>query len=479
MNEESNFISKFIMPQVEVPTFQNKDFNIVNYGAVSNGLVMNTDFIAKAIEECYLAGGGRVVIPRGLWLTGPIHLKSNINLHVEDGAVVRFSPNYDDYPLIISNFEGYETIRCTSPIMGRNLENVAITGSGVFDGSGEVWRAVKKTKVGEKQWNELIKSGVVVGAGEDIHWWPTKMAFEGSEYSKKMGGKCKDLDAGKVYKEFFRPVLMSLVNCKKVLIDGPTFQNSAAWNLHPRLCEHITIKNIKVRNSWFSQNGDGIDIDSCKCVNISNSIFDVGDDAVCIKSGKNEEGRLIGKPTEFVSIKDCTVYHGHGGVVIGSEMSGGVRNIEVLRCTFIGTDVGLRFKSCRGRGGVVEDIYIEDINMFSVENEAITFSTDYFLDFKTVQESTPEDIPEFENFYIQNVNCVGADMGLYIVGLQEMPIRNIYLKDILIKSRKGVKIEFGHNISLDNVKVICQDNTELIFNSTEINGSVSKCESLF
>jgi polygalacturonase len=438
---------------LEIPSFPEREVKITEFGAVPNGIYNNTEAINTAISECFKKGGGKVIIPRGLWLTGPIHLKSNVNLFVEEGALVTFSKDYNDYPLILSNYEGYETVRCTSPIMGWNLENIAITGSGIFDGSGDAWRPVKKFKMTEKQWNKLIEAGGIVEEGKEEVWWPTIKAYEGKEYDKKMGGKCTNIEKCQPYKEFFRPVLMSLVNCKRVLLDGPTFQNSPAWCLHPRLCENMIIKNIKVRNSWFSQNGDGIDIESCKYVILSHSTFDVGDDAICIKSGKNEEGRKLGVPSEIISIRNCTVYHGHGGVVIGSEMSGGVKNVEVGNCTFIGTDTGLRFKSCRGRGGVVEDIIIDGIDMMDIANEAITFSTSYNIHTKTLEESTVEDIPEFKNFYIKNVNCVGAGVGIHLSGLPEMPVRNVYFENISMKAKIEMKCENTENISMENVEI--------------------------
>jgi polygalacturonase len=446
--------NKFQMPEIETTNFPQRELNIKDFGAVGNGQHNDTEAINKAIESCCEAGGGTVVIPRGIYLTGPIHMRSHINLRVEQGAIITFSKNYLDYPLIVTNYEGYESVRCTSPIMGRNLENVAITGDGIFDGSGEVWRPVKKFKTTEKQWNEIIKSGGMIEEGKEEIWWPTEKAYEGKEFDKRMGGKCKSVEVCESFREFFRPVLLSFVNCTKVLLDGPTFQNSPAWCLHPRLCENVIIKNIKVRNSWFSQNGDGIDIESCKYVSLSHSTFDVGDDAICIKSGKNKEGRILGKPSEYISIKDCTVYHGHGGVVIGSEMSGGVYNIEVARCTFIGTDTGLRFKSCRGRGGAVKDIFIDGIDMKDIGEEAITFSTSYNIHTKSLVDSTPEDIPEFKDFYIKNVNCIGAKIGIHLSGLPEMYISNIHFNNIAMKVEKAIFKENTKDIFMDDVEIV-------------------------
>ena len=347
----------FKMQALTVPKFPNKSFNITEFGAVGDGQTLNTEAFAKAIEKCSNSGGGRVIVPAGIWLTGPIHFKNNINLHLEIGAHIQFTKNYNDYPLIESNWEGVNQYRCTSPIMGRNLTNIAITGNGIIDGAGEVWRLVKKSKLTEAQWKDQKKSGGVVDQKGDT-WWPTKEAMEYLDFAASLKNENRTLsieDAEK-YKVFFRPVLLNFVECKNVWLDGVTFQNSPAWNLHPLLCENVIVSNLNVRNPWYSQNGDGIDLESCKNAFIFNCKFDVGDDAMCMKSGKDAEGRERGRPTENVVIQDCIVYHGHGGFTIGSEMSGGVRNIKIDNCNFIGTDIGLRFKSNRSRGGVVENI---------------------------------------------------------------------------------------------------------------------------
>ena len=211
------------------------------------------------------------------------------------------------------------------------------------------WRPVKRFKMTDKQWRELTASGGVVDSDGEI-WWPNVEAMEGAEKLRQLMVKKAPLTEYDAVRVYLRPRLMNLINCRVVLIDGPTFQNSPMWNLHPILCEDITLRNITVRNPWYSQNGDGLDLESCRNAVVENSVFDVGDDAICLKSGKDEIGRKIGVPTENVVIRDCRVYHGHGGFVIGSEMSGGVRNIWVTGCQFIGTDVGLRFKKHSGTG---------------------------------------------------------------------------------------------------------------------------------
>jgi polygalacturonase len=368
---------EFDMLKVIEPDFPAYEVNIVDFGAKGDGLTDNTQSFADAIAQASSKGGGKVIVPRGIWLTGPITLKSNINLHVQDGALIQFDDDLDKYPLVETSFEGRETYRCTSPMNGKDLVNVAITGSGIIDGNGDAWRPVKSSKLTAAAWKKLVKSGGVLSDDEKT-WYPSEESKQGAVGTGNFN--VPDLDSREAHekvKDFLRPVMVSLINCNKVLLDGPTFQNSPAWNIHPLMCENVILRNLIIRNPWYSQNGDGLDLESCKNVLIYNNSFDVGDDAICIKSGKNEDGLKRGMPTENVIIKNNTVYHGHGGFVVGSEMSGGVRNMHVSQCTFIGTDCGLRFKSTRGRGGVVEDIYISDIDMINIQAEAIRFNLFY------------------------------------------------------------------------------------------------------
>lgn len=459
----------FNMPEVQAPVFPDKDFVITEYGAIGDGVHMNTVSIARAIDDCASKGGGKVVIPAGVWLTGPITLRNNVNLHVQKGALVVFSKNFDDYPLILTNFEGLRTLRCTSPINGINLENIAITGTGIFDGSGDAWRPVKRNKMTENQWMELVNSGGVVDK-DSMTWWPTKQALEGEQLFKRHGGKISDVEEFKPYKAFARPNLLSLVSCKKVLLDGPTFQNSPAWCLHPLMCEHVTVRNVNVRNPWYAQNGDGLDLESCKNAVIYNSIFDVGDDAICMKSGKDEEGRTRAKSCENVKIFGCTVYHGHGGFVVGSEMSGDIRNIHVSDCTFIATDVGLRFKSCRGRGGVVEKIYIDNIRMRDILGEGIILTTYYGSSEATLKEDqellVTEETPEFRNIHIKDIVCIDVNKAINIDGLPELPISNISFDNLCITSNKGIKCSEIKDVKFNKIRIRTKESPIFSFNNS-------------
>jgi polygalacturonase len=490
-------VQGFKMPVVAEPNIPDKTVYITDFGAVNDGQTLNTKAIADAIDEVSREGGGKVVIPRGLWLTGPIILKSNINIYAEEGALVIFSSDKKLYPLIETSFEGDNTVRCTSPIYGRDLENIAFTGKGIFDGTGEAWRPVKKEKLTESQWKALVKSGGIVGDGGKI-WYPSESYLEGQKMSgMNVPAQLTKLEDFEKIKDFLRPVMVSLVNCKKVLFDGPVFQNSPAWCLHPLMCEDLTFRNITVRNPWYSQNGDGLDIESCRNVLLYDSSFDVGDDAICLKSGKDAAGRERGRPAENMVIRSCIVYHGHGGVTIGSEMSGGVRNVYVSGCTFIGTDVGLRFKSNRGRGGVVENIFFSDINMINIPTQAISFNLYYGglsasemiaegnNDAATDQEVPPvnEETPVFRNISIKNLTCKGALQAVFLQGLPEKNLENIILENIDIEADNGMECKDASGISIKGMRLITKnfpalkiyDSQNVDIEKFEIPGSQNPC----
>ncbi|MBD0299329.1 MAG: glycoside hydrolase family 28 protein, partial [Nitrososphaera sp.] len=425
------------LPIVQATSFKKDSFNILRYGAKADGITLNTKSITDAIEACTKKGGGIVVVPAGVWLTGPLVLKSNVNLHLQKNALLQFTDDFDQYPLVETNWEGLVQMRNQSPLSATGAINIAITGFGIIDGAGDAWRMVKKDKLTESQWKKLVASGGVLSEDQKT-WYPSKSSYEGSKLTNPgQVSPEKTPEFYKSIKDFLRPNLLVITNCNKVLLEGVTFQNSPAWCLHPLMSENITVRNVYAKNPWYAQNGDGIDLESCKNVLIENSTFDVGDDGICIKSGRDEEGRKRGMPTQDVIIRNCIVYHAHGGFVVGSEMSGGAKNIWVNDCTFIGTDIGLRFKTTRGRGGVVENIYINNIGMKDIAGEAILFDMYYAaqdpvalagekreppkVELKPVTEETPQ----FQNIYINNVVASGAEKAIFVRGLPEMSIKNI------------------------------------------------------
>jgi len=487
VNEEAIYEGiEFTMPKVKTTSFPNYEVSITSFGGVGNGIVKNTDAFVKAINDVTSKNGGKVIVPRGIWLTGPITLKSNVNLHLEAGALIIFSKDFDDYPIIKTSFEGLNTARCISPINANNVENIAITGSGIIDGSGDAWRPVKISKMTDIQWKTLVKSGGVLSK-DGKTWFPSEGSKKG--YDSSTNFNVPDLIGNEELtsvKDFLRPVMVSIMNSKRVLLDGPTFQNSPAWNIHPLMCEDVIIRNINVRNPWYSQNGDGLDLESCKNALVYNNTFDVGDDAICFKSGKDKDGRDRGMPTENVIVKNNIVYHAHGGFVIGSEMSGGVRNVHVSNCTFIGTDIGLRFKSTRGRGGIVENIYISNIDMVHIPAEAIRFNLYYSgkapvldegetSDTKIQEEKlveVNEETPSFRNIFMKNIHVSDSETAAFFMGLPEMNLKNISIENSVFETKKGITLIDSDGITLKNVKIKASNDFALTtYNSKNIKTS--------
>ena len=455
----------FSMSKVEVPVFKNNTVSVSDFGGKGDGITLNTNAFSLAIDALSKKGGGKLVVSAGVWFTGPIVLKSNINLHLEKGALILFSPDFNLYPLVNTSFEGLNTKRCQSPISARNAENVAITGEGSINGSGEAWRPLKKAKVTDTYWKKTLKSGGVLK--DPGYWFPSAGSLKGESLSDMNVPKEKLTDAEWLeIKDFLRPVMISFVECKNVLLKGILFENSPSWNIHPLLCTNLIIDNITVRNPAYAQNGDGTDVESCKNVLIVNSSYDVGDDAICIKSGKDEEGRKRAIPTENVIVDNCKVFKAHGGFVVGSEMSGGVRNISVKNCQFLGTDVGLRFKSNRGRGGLVENIYISNIYMFDIVTDSFLF--DLYYGGKSASESLDDgdetpvvaqippvtaETPSFKNIYVRNIVSRNARRAMFFNGLPEMNISNINVENAIITSQYGAMICESNGVKFKNIHI--------------------------
>lgn len=445
------------LPEVKQTSFKKDSFNIVKYGAVSGGTVLNTESISKTIKACNANGGGVVVVPFGIWLTGPLEVKSNVNLYVQKGAMLLFTDDKTKYEIVAGSYEGRSSARNQSPIWAKNAENIAITGGGVIDGNGDVWRGLTRSAVTESFWNARVKSGGVIST-DGKKWYPSEQFKVASESRKSMlleDGK--SLSDYADMKDFLRPNLLVFTQCKRILLEGVTFQNSGAWNLHPLMSEDLIIRNVTVKNPDYSHNGDGLDIESCKNFIVENCVFDVGDDAICIKSGKDEEGRKRGIPTQNGIIRNNLVYKGHGGVVVGSEMSGGTKNIFIENCLFVGTDKGLRFKSARGRGGVVEKIYARNIQMRNIEQEAIFFDMHYAVTFATdgvrkVDTVFGEGTPVFRDMEFENIVCNGAKKGIFVRGLPEAAIQNIRIKNTTLVTDIGAELILADGMVLEQVK---------------------------
>lgn len=469
----------FEMPKVQAPVFPKNQVSLLDVGGKPDGITLNTEAFERAMKSLSDRGGGTLIVPKGIWFTGPIVFRSNINMHLEKGALILFSPDFKLYPLVETIFEGLDTRRCQSPISGRNLQNVAITGQGSIDGSGDAWRPLKKEKVTERMWKQKVASGGVVRSGN--YWFPTAASLKGHEMSD-MNVPRKDMTETQwlEIKDFLRPVMISFIECKNVLLEGVLFENSPAWNIHPLMCENVIIDGIYVKNPSYSQNGDGLDLESCVNSIVVNSTFDVGDDAICIKSGKDEDGRRRGRPTVNLIVDNCKVFHGHGGFIVGSEMSGGVRNVSVRNCQFLGTDVGLRFKSNRGRGGVVENIYISDIYMFNIATDSFLF--DLYYGGKSASESLADgdvtpvaetippvtvETPVFRNIFVKDIVSRNARRAMFFNGLPEMKIENIQVENAFITAEFGAELSNSNNVKFKNVHVEPENGAALILKDVE------------
>jgi len=411
----------FGMPAVKRPGFAKRTIDVRDHGAVGDGKTVNTQALARAISACAKRGGGRVLVPEGIWLTGPIRLKSGIDLHVSADAELRFSDTFRDYlPVVFTRWEGLECYNYSPLIYAKDCENIAITGAGTLNGQGERWWP----------WKKMQKRGAV-----RLY----QMACDGVPVKKRIFGTTRDA---------LRPTFIETVNCKNVLVEGITIGSGPMWTLHPLYCDKVLIRKVNIITRGV--NNDGLIIDSTRNVLIEDCFFDTGDDCVVLKSGLNEDGWRVGRPTEKVVVRHCKTKEGHGGVTIGSEMSGDVRDIFVHDCEFNGTNNGIRVKSMRGRGGVVENVWVQDVRMGRISRAALTFSTFYGMSTLVPSTRTP---PIFRNFHLKNIACEYASRAVKIIGLPEQPLEDFTLEDITINSHWGVECANTNGIKLTNIAI--------------------------
>ncbi|WP_416151158.1 glycoside hydrolase family 28 protein [Salipaludibacillus sp. HK11] len=405
--------------------------SITDFGAIGDGITLNTEAIKKAITACELGNGGTVVVPSGRYVTGPIQLVSNMTFEVQAGAVILFTDDFQAYPPVKTRWSGYECFAFTPLLFGNNLENVTICGQGTFDGQGQAWwKIANKLKEGKSFANdrtmEIRKANeeMLPGIETNILEWET---------------------------QFLRPPLCQLIDCQQVTIEGVTLQNSPFWNTHLVYCDHVSVRGVTINNPADSPNGDGLDIDSSRNVRIIDCHFDVGDDCLCLKSGINEDGRRVAIPTENIVVTNCTMARGHGGIVFGSESSGGIKNVTVSNCVFIGTDRGIRFKTNRARGSYIKSIMISNIYMENVFcpiaiNSFYRYGVDEndpsmnVLEAIDVTEKTPiiKDI-HISHIIAKNVRAAAA----FIYGLPEMPIQRLNLSHLSIEMTKDPNEQGG------------------------------------
>ena len=418
--------------------------SIADFGGVGDGVALNTEAFRKAISALTKKGGGRLVVPQGVWLTGPIVLKDNIDLHIERNAIVLFSP---DKSLFV-DAEG-KSSRCDPGIKASKRKNIAITGEGIIDGNGAQWRPVKRSKVSDTEWKRFAAIGGVERQNGAL-WYP---------WDVKAG--YKNISDTPENQEKSRQDIIRLTDCENILIEGVTVQNSPRFHVHPCNSKNIIIDGITVRCPWNAQNGDAIDLSDCRQALIVNSVVDAGDDGICMKSGKAKATALV-NGCEDILIEDNTVFHAHGGFVIGSEDITGMKRIVVRRCRFSGTDTGLRFKSGIGRGGKTEDIHISDIVMNDITDEAIVFQCDYVdrpagSEGKKAKTSGSEFVPEFTDIHISNVVCRGAKTAIKAKGIEGMNcIHDIEIANsTIVYTSKGADIdEATAKVKLSNVNIV-------------------------
>ncbi|MBS1563831.1 MAG: right-handed parallel beta-helix repeat-containing protein, partial [Bacteroidetes bacterium] len=309
-----------------------------------------------------------------------------------------------------------------------------------------------------EQWSALQRSGGVLSEKGDL-WWPSKEAMNGEEYLKTLKGKTNiGPDDYLPARDYLRPYMFTFVGCDNVLLDGVTLRNSPKFVFCPSSCTNLTLRSVNVYNDWWAQNGDGIDISACKNVVIYKCTVNAGDDGICMKSSGGKKDAPNEAKLENILVAGCTVLRAHGGFVVGSNTDGGMRNIYVADCRFTGTDIGLRFKSNAGRGGLVKDIYIDGITMRDIRNEAISFDT-YYEDApagaeKQVTQAMADKTPEFTGIHISNIRCEGAKTAIAITGLPQMPVHDIFFDTVSIKAGKGVTLTDAASLHFKKTVII-------------------------
>ena len=422
-----------ILGRIKPPVFPERDFDVLKYGAMGDGVADCTGAFRKAIGACCQAGGGRVIVPPGSFLTGAIHLKNNVNLHISDGATLRFNPDPSLYlPAVYTRWEGVECMSYSSLIYAFEQENVAVTGNGTLDGqaSNEHWW----------WWN----GSPLYGGGREK---PNQMAARGRLF--KMAEN--DLPAHeRVFGEgsYLRPNFVQFYRCRNVLVEGVTVRNSPMWQIHPVLCTNVTVRGVTVVS--HGPNNDGCNPESSRNVLIENCLFNTGDDCIAIKSGRNRDGRRIGIPSENIVIRNCRMQDGHGGVTIGSEASGGVRNVFAENCRMDSPnlDRALRLKTNSFRGGFIENIFMRDVTVGQVADAILSVNLFY------EEGASGPFPPTVRKIEMSNVSSKKSRYALYLRGYKESPLRDIHLAQCSFEDvAEADVIENVQNLVLDRVTV--------------------------
>jgi len=404
-----------ILARIKAPEFPKRDFDVTKYGAVADGQKDCTDSLRKAIAACSTAGGGTVVVPKGDFFTGAIHLESNVNLHVSEGATLRFSRDPRHYmPVVYTRWEGTECMSFSPFIYAFEKSNIAVTGTGTLDGQAD---------------NE--------------HWWPWKKGPAGQDADRKALMAAGDNNVpvkDRVFGEghYLRPYFLQPYRCTNVLIDGVQIVNSPMWEINPVLCKNVTVRNVRIDS--HGPNNDGVDPECCTDMLVENCTFSTGDDCMAIKSGRNVDGRRVNVPTANLIIRNCNMKDGHGGVSIGSEASGGVRNVFVENCQMSSPNLerALRIKTNSYRGGAIENIYFQDVTVGQVKEAVIE------IDFYYEEGEGGPFKPIVSNVVVSNVTCQKSKYGIYLRGYKNAPIRGLTMTDCAFNN--AAKENFLENV---------------------------------
>ncbi|HET6977209.1 MAG TPA: glycoside hydrolase family 28 protein [Pyrinomonadaceae bacterium] len=422
-----------ILKRIKPPRFPKRTFYLNRFGAKPDGRTDCTAAFRQAIDQCSKAGGGKVVVPAGTYLTGAIHLKNNVNLEVSEGATIKFSTNPKDYlPVVFSRWEGVELFNYSPFIYAFAQRNIAITGKGTLDGqsNNEHWWP----------WNGRPQYGWKEGMG---HQRPDRtqllaLAEKGVPVRERVFGEG----------HYLRPQFIQPYRCQNVLIDGVTILNSPMWEIHPVLCRNVIVQNVHINS--HGPNNDGCDPESCADVLIKNCYFDTGDDCIAIKSGRNADGRRLHTPTENIIVQDCLMKDGHGGITVGSEISGGVRNLFAENCRLDSPnlDHALRVKNNAMRGGLLENLHFRNIEVGQVAHAVIT------IDFNYEEGAKGSFTPVVRNYTVDKLRSSRSKYGLDVQGFPSAPIFNLRLKDCTFDNvAEGNIVKNVKDATLDDVKI--------------------------
>ena len=427
-----------IVKNIVPPTFANRDYSILNYGAKADGKTDCLPAIKSAISTCNKAGGGRVIVPAGTYFVkGPIHLLSNVNLYLDDKAVIKFSTNDDDYlPVVLTRFEGVELMNYSPLIYANGQTNIAVTGKGILDGQADNdhwWNWTGSKRFG---WKEGMPSQ------HDKENEPKlmEMAAQGVPVSDRVFGKG----------HYMRPTMIEFYNSKNILIQDVTLVNAPFWLIHPTLSQNITIDGVTTNS--LGPNNDGCDPESCSDVMIKNCSFTDGDDCIAIKSGRDEDGRRVNVPSKNIIVQDCQMKDGHGGVVIGSETSGGVENVYAQNCVMSSPHLerAIRIKSNACRGGVMKNFYFRNIKVGEVREAVFKINMIYEKE-KAAKCNFP---PTLTGVYVKNVTSGKSKYGIYVEGLQSKPVKDIFIVDCNFKNvEKEYFVKDAENLNVENTEV--------------------------